>query len=724
MKRLTLAILVVLLLVLPSLPAQAQEPAADELAASMAQYSGLLVIDTASGPAVSTTSTTWADVPGMNGGFSLAGTSDVAITFCAESFVSAGKRMAVRAVVDGLPASPSDVIFANVATWYSRCFTFVKNSLGSGYHTVTIQWLVDSGGTAYLGDRTTHITWAQVGADELALLAWAAPSGPDKIITGGAGWTDVPDMGGSIYLAAVSDLAITFSAEADASNGRRIFLRALVDGVVASPSDEILVVGGYLGVRSFTFVMKDVLPGNRAVSIQAMVEGGGDGNIGDRTLKVVGARVYQPIHVGHLFVAAPSGPDVTTTSAAYVDVPNLNGTIYVPTLGDLAVTFTAEINASGTGRIFARVLLDGAVVSPSDVVHTTGGWNGAHAFSFVKRNVSAGYHTVKIQWGVDAGNTAYAGDRTMTAYTFGKLALHPPRVVDMIPLCGRKDVGPQVYITTTYYDPDGFNDIKLVYLILNTGVSYVNGVGVAYNLQLNKMVMRNDANTAWLVGGAPGTSGNLDTSLATLEVPQCVVSKNGNNLSIQWVFRFKAPLSGRVLNAHTVVADYGNLHSGWQTVGTLGVGTNGSPPCVGNSNIAMSAKVGDTTTYWLEADDPDGWSDLKISYLIIGPEKSTTGPVVYIAYNQNANMIFLRNDAGNAWLGGYAPGSAHTIDNSRVTVDVAQCQVDTSQDYLRVKVAMRFKAPFVGYKQVYASALDDKGYYAAWHRQGSWEIVP
>ena len=249
-------------------------------------------------------------------------------------------------------------------------------------------------------------------------------------------------------------------------------------------------------------------------------------------------------------------------------------------------------------------------------------------------------------------------------------------------------------------------------------------MGVAYNLQLDKMVMRNDANTAWLVGGAPGTGSNLETANATLEVPQCVVSKYGNTLSIQWALRFKAPMSGRVLNAHSVIVDYAHLHSGWQTIGALGVATTGSPPCVGNSDVHMWAKVGETTNYWLEADDPDGWGDLKIVYLLIGPTQSTTGQVVYIAYNQNANLIFLRNDAGNAWGGGYTPGSAQTMDNSRVTVDVAQCQVDTSLDYLRVNVAMRFKAPFVGYKQVYASALDDKGYYAAWHRQGSWEIVP
>jgi hypothetical protein len=238
------------------------------------------------------------------------------------------------------------------------------------------------------------------------------------------------------------------------------------------------------------------------------------------------------------------------------------------------------------------------------------------------------------------------------------------------------------------------------------------------------MVMRNDANTAWIVGGAPGSGGNLDTTRATLHVNESTVTKGVNTLTIRWVITFKAPMAGRALNVHSVVADYGNLHSGWQAAASWGVGTNGSPPCVGIGNAAMTAKVGTGVNYWMEADDPDGWSDLKIVYLLIGPEKSTTGPVVYIAYNQNANLLFLRNDAGTAWLGGYAPGSAHTIDNSRVTVNVAQCQVDTSGDYLQVKVQMVFKAPFVGYNKLYVFALDDKGYYSTWHVLRTLEVVP
>jgi hypothetical protein len=356
-------------------------------------------------------------------------------------------------------------------------------------------------------------------------------------------------------------------------------------------------------------------------------------------------------------------------------------------------------------------------------VYTTGGWNGNQAFSFVMRNVQPGNHTVKIQWLVDAGNTAYAGDRTLTAYTFAKLALHPPKAVDVEPLCGKSPTGQKVTFTTTFYDADGSFDIKLFYLIFNTNPSYTNGVALAYNHQVDKMLIRNDSNTAWIVGGSPGSGSDLNTARATLHVSDCMVTWYGNYVDVQWVVTFKAPFAGRVCNIFSRALDYAGLNSGWQGVGSLGVGTPSSPPCVGYGDANRSAEVNQLVTFLVEADDPDGWQNLKLVYALFAPTPNTTGDVVYVAYNQDLNKISLRNDAGTAWLGGYAPGSGTTIQNSRVTVDVSQSSLDTSQGYIRLTLALRFKAPFAGYKSFYVSASDDVGYGATWHRQGSVEVV-
>ena len=68
-----------------------------------------------SGPSVSTTATGWVDVPEMAGSLATAANADLEVTFSAEAFTS-GARMFVRALVDGQPADPSDVVFARATS--------------------------------------------------------------------------------------------------------------------------------------------------------------------------------------------------------------------------------------------------------------------------------------------------------------------------------------------------------------------------------------------------------------------------------------------------------------------------------------------------------------------------------------------------------------------------------------------------------------------------------
>ncbi len=48
---------------------------------------------------------------------------------------------------------------------------------------------------------------------------------------------------------------------------------------------------------------------------------------------------------------------------------------------------------------------------------------------------------------------------------------------------------------------------------------------------------------------------------------------------------------------------------------------------------------------------------------------------VFVYYSVAGHLLYLRNDAGNAWLGGYAPGSANTITNGQVTLDCSDTDV-------------------------------------------------
>ncbi len=290
--------------------------------------------------------------------------------------------------------------------------------------------------------------------------------------------------------------------------------------------------------------------------------------------------------------------------------------------------------------------------------------------------------------------------------------------------CGRSDPGEKVELITVVEDPDGFADLKLVYFIINTAPSYTNGVGMAYNRQVNKMSLRNDAGTAWIVGGAPGSGGDLNTGRATLHVAESSAAEVDGRLVVRWKITFKAPFAGHAYNLYVAGVDYSGLNSGWQNIGAWGVGTTGHPPCVGAVNPASgTSAAGEVAHLTTQFGDPDGLDNLKIAYLLVGQTPSVSGNVVYLAYNRDLNKIFLRNDANTAWLGGYAPGSPNTIENGRVIVDVAACTAVGTADTLVSNWALRFKPAFAGWRYIYASALDDDGHYAAWQRKGFWEIT-
>lgn len=245
----------------------------------------------------------------------------------------------------------------------------------------------------------------------------------------------------------------------------------------------------------------------------------------------------------------------------------------------------------------------------------------------------------------------------------GTLAEHGPRIVSVSPACGRTDADHKMELVTVFEDPDGATDLKLVYFIVNETVSYVNGVGMAYNQQVNRMLLRDVTGTSWIVGGAPGTGSPLDSGRAVLHVPECTVHRSGSRLEIKWIVTFRGLSDGRAYNLYMVVVDMANHHTGWQAVGSLGFGTIGSPPCVGQISPEQAyILTGDMVRFTTYPGDADGWTNLKTAYVLIAASPSTRGEAVQLAYNQNANRLFLRNDSDSAWLGGFAPGTAAVIE--------------------------------------------------------------
>jgi M6 family metalloprotease-like protein len=255
-----------------------------------------------SGPDVSTTSTSFQNIPDMGTTVNLAQSSDLFITLNAEAEITVGKRMFVRAIVDGQPAMPSDVVFCAGSFYGTRSFTFSIPNLTPGGHTVQMQWLVDGGATGYLRDRTLTVGHAKptpTPEGEGMIASVSAPSGPN-VTTTSSSFTSIPDLNANILIPDNSHLCITFSGEAYTSNSKRMFVRATIDGQLALPSNVVFNATDFDGVYSFHFISRGIAGGPHQIALEWMVDSGGTAYLGDRNMSIIAFRAPCP-DISNLF---------------------------------------------------------------------------------------------------------------------------------------------------------------------------------------------------------------------------------------------------------------------------------------------------------------------------------------------------------------------------------------------------------------------------------------
>ncbi|HPG42080.1 MAG TPA: M6 family metalloprotease domain-containing protein, partial [bacterium] len=265
-----------------------------------------------SGPDISTSSSSYTDIDNLCPGLNLPADGDVVITVCGEAETSDYKRMFIQVLVDGVVSNPSNVVFAVGPFTGVYSFSFLAKNLSAGAHTMQTQWMVDSGGTAYMGDRTVTVAYSDpmtIGDGMGGFYALNAPSGP-QVTTTSSFTTTIPNMSVSIPVPANATLAIGFTGEAYTDPGYRMFLNAAIDGVKALPSDVVFTNTGFIGTLGFQFVQKNVSAGAHNIEIQWDVDGGGTASMGDRTMTVA--------------IIQPPCPDMTD---AFHDVKPVSGEI-------------------------------------------------------------------------------------------------------------------------------------------------------------------------------------------------------------------------------------------------------------------------------------------------------------------------------------------------------------------------------------------------------------
>ena len=340
----------------------------------------------------------WAALPGLSTGVASQQGDDLEITVSAEVYQPGG-TIWFRALVDGQPARPSDVAFKAGGVNFDgvRSFTFVQPNVGIGQHIVEIQAF--SGSAASIRDRVLTVHSASPSAGPNRLKVIAATSGPD-VTTSSSSYQDIPQLSGTIKTSVKTGMAIVFSAEGRADSGR-MMVRALVDGIEVG--EVIFSEAGDPqrgGTRFFTFVAPAMQPGTHAVKLQWKAQGGAS-RIGDRTMAVSAAEM-----TSQRVLKQTPRESFEIKQTTWTDLGSPATIITEASVTNLSVAFSAEVLID-KGRLFLRALIDGEPASPADVTLIQGGkqWRTT-GHVFVRKNLIAGRHRIKIQAMVDSGSKA------------------------------------------------------------------------------------------------------------------------------------------------------------------------------------------------------------------------------------------------------------------------------------------------------------------------------
>ena len=345
----------------------------------------------------------------------------VAAMISAEAFVAEpDKRLFLRLLVDGEPMTPSDVVLVNGGSpevRAARTFEFT-GTFDRGLHVIEAQWLADAGASGFIRDAALLIRQGDYTDYEGALLG-ITPASAVNIETNSNAWQDVPGLQQQIATASGECVTATVSAEAYASAGRSVWIRVLIDGVVAQPGEVEFAAGRFEGTHAMAFGNSAPAVGVHDVRVQWRADSGGLAGLGDRTLTVstgaAGTGVPQP----HKYFLAAN--NAISAPPAFGTVANLSQAVLLAPDTNVSIIFTAEFPDPAGGEVRARLNVGGAPVAGSEVMLTDGDANaGVLAFTFDAKHIAAAgvplFTTVRVEWMSSAASPPVMRARSMILY--------------------------------------------------------------------------------------------------------------------------------------------------------------------------------------------------------------------------------------------------------------------------------------------------------------------
>jgi hypothetical protein len=145
------------------------------------------------------------------------------------------------------------------------------------------------------------------------------------------------------------------------------------------------------------------------------------------------------------------------------------------------------------------------------------------------------------------------------------------------------------------------------------------------------------------------------------------------------------------------------------------VSGSASPPAP--VSVTPSSGSGTGQTFSFVFSDPNGAADITSTQMDINATLSASN-ACYVFYSRGSNTLQLAGDAGG-FGSPITVGTAVTLQNSQCSIDVGASSVTMSGNTLTVNLAVSFKPPFAGAKNVFAE-VQNPAFDSGWSQLGMW----
>jgi uncharacterized repeat protein (TIGR02543 family) len=111
-------------------------------------------------------------------------------------------------------------------------------------------------------------------------------------------------------------------------------------------------------------------------------------------------------------------------------------------------------------------------------------------------------------------------------------------------------------------------------------------------------------------------------------------------------------------------------------------------------------------------------------FALFNTTSASTANACYIHYDSSTNLVYLADNAGASWLGGFAPSGSGSIGNSQCAIAGTNSSPNptSSGTQLGLTLNVTFQSSFAGTKNEYLYALDGSGVTTGWQQMGTWTI--